>query len=104
MAFENGKNHWRIPKIISYYPDIGNKVPDFTIEKNVYGQAINGRPLRVIAQQMQIYEEKKFSEGAVSKDAFFDKPMRWIEIIDDIGKVKDYLRKWANAGYSREVI
>jgi hypothetical protein len=102
MVLENGRNHWRIEKIVCYYPDKDiTDIPNFKISKNVYGQPIQGRPLRVIAQLMQIEHQNKFEKNQLSKDLILG-TMRWVSIVDDLEQVRNYLRRWADNHYKEE--
>jgi len=100
----NGSNHWRIPEIVSYYPDKNTNIPNFSIKKNVYGEKIQGRPLRVIGEQLKLFEQKKFEKGSIQKELFINKTFRWVEIVNDLEKIKKYVRKWADNNYSKELI
>jgi hypothetical protein len=99
----NGMNHWRIPKIISYYPEKTiNKSWDFTIEKNVYGEPIQGKKLNVMVRLLQIKNQEQYEYGQIPKDIILGN-MRRIEMKKDLNYIHDELWQWADNGYPTKI-
>ena len=91
-------NHWRIPKIISYYPeDNVNKPLDMDITKNIYSKPIQGRDLRVIAELLKLHNQKQFENNNIPMLA--GKPARFLEIERANSYIWGIMRNWADKGY-----
>lgn len=90
---------WLIPVIKEYYctEDPIKRNTARSIRKNIYDKPIRGKPKRVIAQLIQIEIQNNVKKGQIPHG------LQWLAIHQLLNRVKDYLWKWKEQGYSNRV-